>query len=119
MSTEAFEDFYFDVCNARLRLAGQRPQTAGRSDGRPRSNVHITGPETDLRFSIAGIPVVPCAGEMNIPDGEVFTAPVRDSVEGPHSLQHTDDLSGISLRRRPARIRPGPDRQGRLHGGRR
>jgi aminopeptidase len=35
-----------------------------------------------LRFSIAGIPVVPCAGEMNIPDGEVFTAPVRDSVEG-------------------------------------
>ena len=44
--------------------------------------VHITGPETDLRFSIEGIPVVPCAGEMNIPDGEVFTAPVRDSVEG-------------------------------------
>ena len=44
--------------------------------------VRITGPETDLRFSIAGIPVVPCAGEMNIPDGEVFTAPVRDSVEG-------------------------------------
>jgi aminopeptidase len=44
--------------------------------------VHITGPDTELRFSIAGIPVVPCAGEMNIPDGEVFTAPVRDSVEG-------------------------------------
>jgi aminopeptidase len=44
--------------------------------------VHITGPDTDLRFSIEGVPVVPCAGEMNIPDGEVFTAPVRDSVEG-------------------------------------
>jgi aminopeptidase len=44
--------------------------------------VHITAPDTDLRFSIAGIPIVPCAGEMNIPDGEVFTAPVRDSVEG-------------------------------------
>lgn len=44
--------------------------------------VHITGPGTDLRFSIKGIPVVPCAGENNIPDGEIFTAPVRDSVEG-------------------------------------
>ena len=45
-------------------------------------DVRITGPDTDLRFSTAGIPVVSCAGEMNIPDGEVFTAPVRDSVEG-------------------------------------
>ena len=44
--------------------------------------VRITGPDTDLRFSVEGIPVVSCAGEMNIPDGEVFTAPVRESVEG-------------------------------------
>lgn len=44
--------------------------------------VHILGPGTDLRFSIKGIPVVPCHGHMNIPDGEVFTAPVKDSVNG-------------------------------------
>ncbi len=44
--------------------------------------VHILGPGTDLRFSIKGIPVVPCHGQMNIPDGEVFTAPVKDSVHG-------------------------------------
>ena len=42
----------------------------------------LPAPGTDLRFSIDGIPVVACSGEMNIPDGEVFTAPVRDSVEG-------------------------------------
>lgn len=81
MSTEAFEDFYFDVCNIdypRLEKA-LVPLTKRMEQAR---EVRITGPETDLRFSIAGIPVVPCAGTMNIPDGEVFTAPVRDSVEG-------------------------------------
>jgi aminopeptidase len=44
--------------------------------------VHITGPGTDLRFSIRGIGVIPCVGERNLPDGEVFTAPIKDSVEG-------------------------------------
>ncbi len=44
--------------------------------------VRITGPGTDLRFSIKGIPNVICAGENNLPDGEIYTAPVRDSVEG-------------------------------------
>jgi aminopeptidase len=44
--------------------------------------VHIKGPGTDLRFSIKGIPAISCAGEHNVPDGECFTAPVKDSVEG-------------------------------------
>lgn len=44
--------------------------------------VHVKGPGTDLRFSIANIPAIPCCGEYNIPDGECFTAPVRDSVTG-------------------------------------
>ena len=44
--------------------------------------VHIVGPNTDISFSIKGIPVVPCCGESNIPDGEIFTAPIRDSVNG-------------------------------------
>jgi aminopeptidase len=81
MSTEGFETFYFDVCNLDYpRLArALRPLVDRMNAAR---EVHITGPDTDLRFSIAGIPVIPCAGEMNIPDGEVFTAPVRDSVQG-------------------------------------
>ncbi|MFO0890505.1 MAG: aminopeptidase [Isosphaeraceae bacterium] len=81
MSTEAFEDFYFDVCNLDYaRLAEAMKPLVARMEAA--KEVHITGPDTDLRFSIAGIPVVSCAGEMNIPDGEVFTAPVRESVEG-------------------------------------
>lgn len=44
--------------------------------------VRIVSPGTDLTFSIKGIPAVKCAGENNIPDGEVFTAPVKDSVNG-------------------------------------
>ena len=81
MSTEAFEDFYFDVCNLDYpRLAKALVPLVDRMNAA--KAVHITGPATDLHFSIAGIPAVPCAGEKNIPDGEVFTAPIRDSVRG-------------------------------------
>src|SRR5205823_6336525 len=59
--------------------------------------VRIQGPGTDLRFSIAGIPVVPCAGEMNVPDGEVFTAPVRDSVEGSVTFNAPTIYQGASF----------------------
>jgi aminopeptidase len=81
MSTEAFEDFYFDVCTldyAKMSRA-MRPLQAlmNRTD-----KVRIRGPGTDLTFSIRGIPAVCCDGKTNIPDGEVFTAPVRDSVQG-------------------------------------
>lgn len=81
MSTEAFLDFYFEACNVDYPLLARalRPLAERMTTAR---EVRITGPETELSFSIEGIPVVPCAGEMNIPDGEVFTAPVRDSVEG-------------------------------------
>ncbi len=81
MSTEAFEDFYFDVCNLDYpRLDKALKPLVERMEAA--KDVHITGPDTDLRFSIEGIPVVPCAGTMNIPDGEVFTCPVKDSVNG-------------------------------------
>jgi len=81
MSTEAFEDLFFRVCNLDYRKMSRavRPLV---SLMRRTDKVHITGPGTDLRFSIRGIGVIPCVGERNIPDGEVFTAPVRKSVEG-------------------------------------
>ena len=44
--------------------------------------VRIVAPNTDITFSIKGIPAIPCCGEYNIPDGEIFTAPVKDSVNG-------------------------------------
>src|SRR5438309_5498453 len=81
MSTEAFEDFFFDVCTLDYRklqpgmkaLKGLMEQT---------DRVQIKAPGTDLNFSIKGIPAVICGGDRNIPDGEVFTAPVKSSVEG-------------------------------------
>ena len=44
--------------------------------------VNIKGPGTDLEFSIKGIGAVKCDGKMNIPDGEVYTAPVKNSMNG-------------------------------------
>jgi aminopeptidase len=81
MSTEAFEQFYFDVCTLDYtRMAAAMEPLVARMSRTDR--VHLKGPGTDLRFSIKGIGVVPCSGLRNIPDGECFTAPVRDSVEG-------------------------------------
>jgi aminopeptidase len=81
LSTEAFEDFFFRVCT--LDYARMAPGMRALQDRMQATDrVRIVGPETDLRFSIKGIPTVVCGGERNIPDGEVFTSPVRDSVSG-------------------------------------
>ncbi|HXQ79820.1 MAG TPA: aminopeptidase [Opitutaceae bacterium] len=81
MSTEAFEDFYFRVCT--LNYGRMKPGMKALADLMARTDrVHITGPGTDLRFSIKGIGAKECGGRHNIPDGEVFSCPVKDSVEG-------------------------------------
>lgn len=81
MSTAAFEDFYFRVCN--LDYAKLSKAMDALVDLMDRTDqVRIVGPGTDLTFSIKGIPTIKCDGRLNIPDGEVFTAPVRDSVNG-------------------------------------
>lgn len=81
MSTVAFEKFFFDVCT--LDYSRMIPgMQALKSLMDATDQVHIIGDDTDLRFSIKDIPAVTCGGEFNIPDGEVFTAPVKDSVEG-------------------------------------
>ncbi len=81
MSTEQFEDFYFRVCTMDYeRMAEAMEPLKRRMEDTDR--VHITGPGTDLQFSIRGIPAVMCEGRRNLPDGECYTAPVRDSVRG-------------------------------------
>ena len=81
MSTEAFEDFCLAVCSldyARMDKAmDPLVELMSRTD-----RVRVTAPGTDIAFSIKGIPVLKAAGTNNIPDGEVYTAPVRDSVNG-------------------------------------
>ena len=81
MSTQAFENFYFQVCTAdyAAMAEAQKPLVARMEAA---DHVRIVAPGTDLEFSIKDIPVIPCNGDRNIPDGEVFTAPVRDSING-------------------------------------
>ena len=81
MSTEAFEDFYFDVCTLDYRKL--QPGMKALKALMDRTNkVQIKSPGTDLSFSIKGIGAVICGGDRNIPDGEVFSCPVKDSVQG-------------------------------------
>lgn len=81
MSTQRFEEFFYDVCTVDYdAMARNLEPLAARMEAADR--VRITAPGTDLTFSIAGIPVVPCYGRRNIPDGEIFTAPLRDSLKG-------------------------------------
>ena len=80
-STESFEKFYFDVCTMDYARMAQAMQPLAERM-RQADRVHIKGPGTDLTFSIKDIDAIPCDGKLNIPDGEVFTAPVRDSVNG-------------------------------------
>ena len=81
MSLEAFEEYYFNVCNLDYSKMSKAMDSLVELMNKT-DKVRITGVGTDLTFSIKGIPAIKCAGEMNIPDGEVFTAPVRDSVNG-------------------------------------
>ena len=81
MSTEQFEDFYFDVCT--LDYARMQPgMRALKQLMDSTDRVEISGPGTDLRFSIKNIPAIICGGNHNIPDGEVFNSPVKNSVQG-------------------------------------
>ena len=81
MSTEAFEDFYFEVCTLDYRKL-QAGMKALKRLMQKADRVEIKGPGTDLNFSIKGIPAVICGGDRNIPDGEVFTSPMKHSVDG-------------------------------------
>jgi aminopeptidase len=81
MSTEAFENLYFDVCtldyakmSRAMKPLEKRMQQA--------DQVHLKAQGTDLHFSIKGIGAKMCGGDRNIPDGEVFSCPVKDSVNG-------------------------------------
>ena len=102
MSTEDFEDFYFRCCLADYAAMKEGMQTL-KAMMEATDEVRIVGPGTDLRFSIKGVPAIICAGDCNIPDGEVYTAPVRDSINGTitynaPTIYHGIPFDGVSFR---------------------
>ncbi len=81
MSTDAFEDFYFSVCNLDYSKM-DRAMDALKARLDRADKVHIIAKDTDISFSIKGIGSKKCSGEKNIPDGEIYTAPIKNSVNG-------------------------------------
>jgi aminopeptidase len=88
MSLADYEDFYYGAClatdgdplTAWERASAETTRLAEWIQGR--EEVHVTAPGTDIRLGIAGRTFIPCVGDRNMPDGEFFTGPVEDSIEG-------------------------------------
>jgi aminopeptidase len=108
MSTTEFEDFVYRACmpdeNDPIghwqKVSAQQDRIVQWLKGK--KHVHVTAPGTDLRLSVAGRTFENCDGHMNMPDGEVFTGPVEDSVEGMVSftypaIYHMREVQGVRL----------------------
>lgn len=95
-SLESFENFYYDVCTLDYRKMSKAMDALvdlmNKTD-----KVHLVGPNTDLTFSIKDIPTIKCDGERNIPDGEVYTAPVRESMNGIISYNTPSEEQGFTF----------------------
>src|SRR5437773_1465081 len=96
MSTEAFENFYFKVCTLDYRKL-QPGMKVLKALMQKTDRVEIKGPGTDLHFSIKGIAAVICGGDRNIPDGEVFSCPVKVSVQGHVTFNAPTIYQGIGF----------------------
>jgi len=81
MSTEKFTNYYFDVCNLDYKKMNEA-MTPLKKRMESADKVQIKGPGTDISFSIKNMPAVKCSGECNIPDGEIYTAPIKETVNG-------------------------------------
>ncbi|MDR2436444.1 MAG: aminopeptidase [Puniceicoccales bacterium] len=96
MSTENFENFYFDVCTmdySRMCVG----MDALKNLMEATDQVRIVGNGIDLTFSIKGIPAVECGGRHNIPDGEVYTAPIKNSANGIISYNVPTVYQGVAF----------------------
>lgn len=96
MSTEAFEDYFFSVCLANYAAMEKAVQPLV-TRMKNADAVHIIAPDTDLKFSIKGIGAKPCFGLRNIPDGECYSAPVKNSVNGYIHYNAPTIFQGIAM----------------------
>lgn len=81
MSTEKFTEYFFNVCNLDYSKMDKEMDNL-KTLMEKTDKVRIVAKNTDITFSIKGMPAIKCAGQMNIPDGEIFTAPIKDSING-------------------------------------
>ena len=81
LSTEKFYNFFFNVCTLDYSSLNKKMNPL-KTLMENTDKVHIKAPNTDLTFSIKNMPAIKCSGECNIPDGEIYTAPIKDSVNG-------------------------------------
>lgn len=81
MSTEKFKEFALDVMTVDYQKMSKDIEPLKELMEKT-DKVRIVSPGTDITFSIKGMPAVPCTGEKNIPDGELYSAPIKDSVNG-------------------------------------
>ena len=95
MSQESFEEFFFNVCTLDYKKMSRAMDSLVELMNRT-DKVHLVGPGTDLKFSIKDIPAVKCDGLRNIPDGEVYTAPVRESMNGVISYNTPSEEQGYT-----------------------
>ena len=101
MSLEEYEDYLFSACCIDWNKESEKQDKLKKLIDETRT-VRISAPDTDLRFSIEDLPGIKCDGRFNMPDGEVFTAPVKNSVQG-HityncpSIYQGKEYSGVRL----------------------
>lgn len=115
MSLPAYEDFFYGAC---LATDGD-PVTAWKRQSdevlrltewiEGREEVHVTAPGTDIRLGVAGRRWIPCVGTHNMPDGELFTGPVEDAVDGEVSFSFPAtyggrEVSGVRMRFESGRV---------------
>ena len=94
-SLESFEDFYFNVCTLDYKKMSNAMDSLVELMNKT-DKVRIKGPGTDLTFSIKDVPAIKCDGLRNIPDGEVYTAPVKDSMNGTISYNTPSEEQGFT-----------------------
>lgn len=108
MSLDEYEDYLYSACCIDWEHESRKQEKLKALIDRT-EKVRILAPDTDLRFSIAGLPGIKCDGRFNMPDGEVFTAPVRNSVQG-HityncpSIYQGKEFNGVRFEFRDGRI---------------
>ncbi len=98
MSTVAFEDYYYRVCTEVDYQAMSRAMNKAVAHMGAVDQVHIIGPGTDLKFSIKGLGAIKCDGAMNIPDGEIYSCPIKTSVNGKITYNTPSTKNGFTFR---------------------